>query len=302
MNELEKNIGIVGLGKMGSGFARRLAKRGWSVTGFDPDASARDAVAEDGVAVVESLRELAGTLPLPRLIWIMVPHQLVDEVLADVSRSLDAHDTLIDGGNSFYKEAIRRSEKLARQGVTFIDVGVSGGPKGARDGACLMVGGEQAAYKRLMPLWSDLAAKDGFGHFKGAGAGHFVKMVHNGIEYGMMQSIAEGFNLMRVSGYDLDLQDVARVYRHGSVIVSRLIGWLEEGYGKYGTALEDVSGSVTQSGEGLWTVETARELNQEVTVIERSLQFREESTEKPSYTGKILTMFRSMFGGHDVQP
>ncbi len=297
---MEKRIGIVGLGKMGGNIARRLVAADWEVYGFDKSEEAKEALAGDGVSVHTSILELAGALPLPRLFFIMVPHQFVDEVLADLSRGLNEGDVVIDAGNSNYQETIRRAEKLKRLGVSFIDVGVSGGPMGALLGSCLMVGGSREHFLKLEHLWRDLALDGGYGHFEGVGAGHFVKMVHNGIEYGMMQSIAEGFNLMRESKYELDLKEVSRVYRHGSVIVSRLLGWLEEGYQQHGVDLKNISGTVAQSGEGQWTVEAAKELKQAVPIIEGSLAFRKETEANPSYTGRVLSLMRTMFGGHEV--
>lgn len=297
---MEKRIAIIGLGKMGGNIARRLHAHDWEVHGFDPNPDVREAMAHEGIVVASSILELAGAMPLPRLLWIMVPHIAVDEVLADLSRGLDEGDIIIDAGNSLYKDTIRRAEKTGRIGVTFLDVGVSGGPGGAKEGACLMIGGTRDTFLKLEDLWRDLAVETGYAHFEGVGAGHFVKMVHNGIEYGMMQSIAEGFSVMKQSEYNLDLKDVARVYRHGSVIVSRLMAWLEEGYQHYGVELEDVSGTVAHSGEGLWTIEAAKGMDVKVPIIEGALAFREASEKKPSYTGQILSMLRNMFGGHDV--
>ena len=296
---MEKRIGIIGLGSMGFNMTQRLAEKGWEVHGFDANTEKREAAMRaGGLTVHESMLEMAGALPLPRLIWIMVPHQFVDEVLADLLRGLDEGDAVIDGGNSHYKETIRRVQKTLRLGVKFIDVGVSGGPEGARNGACLMVGGDRETFLKLEDLWRDLAVDGGYAHFDGIGAGHYVKMVHNGIEYGMMQAIAEGFSLMRRAAYEYDLKDVAGVYRSGSVIASRLMDWLAEGYEQYGTELEGISGTVEFSGEGAWTVEAAHESGVPVPIIEQSQQFREESQKNPSYTGKILSMLRNMFGGH----
>lgn len=282
--------------------AQHLVEKGWEVHGFDASAEKREAASRfNGVTVHESLLEMAGALPLPRLVWIMVPHEFVDEVLADLLRGMSQGDTIIDGGNSHYKETIRRVQKTNRLGVTFMDVGVSGGPEGARNGACLMVGGNRETFLKLEDLWRDLAVPEGYGHFEGIGAGHFVKMVHNGIEYGMMQGIAEGFSVLRRSGYDFDLKEVARVYRRGSVIESRLMAWLAEGYAEFGTELDDISGTVEFSGEGAWTIEAAREQGVPVPIIEASQKFREASLNNPSYTGKILSMLRNMFGGHKAR-
>ena len=237
----------------------------------------------------------------------MLPSSIVDLVLFGKSESesllghLDTGDIIIDGGNSLYKESVRRANAVIEKGLEFVDVGVSGGPRGAREGSCLMIGGEEEVFKRLEHLYKDLAAQDAYQFFKGNGAGHFVKMVHNGIEYGMMQSIAEGFAVMKESDFNIDLKKAADVYNHASVIESRLIGWLKDGFETYGVDLENVSGSVGHTGEAEWTVKAAKELSVSVKIIEESLKFREDSADKPSYTGKILSALRDMFGGHGVK-
>ncbi|MSR76594.1 MAG: 6-phosphogluconate dehydrogenase (decarboxylating), partial [Candidatus Ryanbacteria bacterium] len=180
----------------------------------------------------------------------------------------------------------------------FLDIGTSGGPAGARNGASLMIGGTREAFDRLEGLFQDLAVGGGYIYAGGAGAGHFIKMVHNGIEYGMMQALAEGFAILKASDYKLDLSEVAAVYNHGSVIESRLTGWLQDALEIYGDDLSEISGSVAHTGEGMWTVDAARELNIKAKVIEDALQFRIESEKNPSYTGKILSALRNRFGGH----
>jgi len=189
---------------------------------------------------------------------------------------------------------------IKEKNIKYLDVGVSGGPYGARNGACLMIGGEDSIFKYLEPLFKDLSIDGGYKHFTGYGAGHFVKMVHNGIEYGMMQAIAEGFNLMRRSNYNLNLIDVADIYNNGSVIESRLIKWSLDGFKKYGIDLEEISGSIGSNGEGLWTVNAAEAMGEKVDNIKQSVDFRRESLSKPSYTGKIVQMIRNMFGGHSI--
>lgn len=230
----------------------------------------------------------------------MVPNNAVDEVLKELVPILDKGDTVIDGGNSFYKDSIRRGDELQNRGIRFLDVGVSGGPNGARHGACMMIGGDKKRFLELQDLFIDLTLPDSFKFFGKAGAGHFVKMVHNGIEYGMMQAIAEGFEVMKKSDFNLNLQNVADLYNHGSVIESHLVGWLESGFKKYGESLEDVSGTVAHTGEGKWTVEAAKELGIETPIIEGSYNFRVNSKDKPSFTGKILSMLRNQFGGHSM--
>lgn len=231
----------------------------------------------------------------------MVPHQVVDDVLEEITPALAEGDIVIDGGNSFFKDSIRRAEELAKHGVRYMDVGVSGGPGGARSGAAFMVGGEQKAYKELIGLFSDLAVAGGYDYMGTSGAGHFVKMVHNGIEYGMMQAIAEGFTVMKQWNESLDLERIAHLYNNGSVIESHLVHWLKDAYRTYGQNLDVISGSVAHSGEGQWTVDIAKELGVPVPIIEGALQFRVDSQDSPSYTGQILSALRNQFGGHEVK-
>ena len=205
---------------------------------------------------------------------------------------------MIDGGNSFFEDSRRRAKLLARKGIKFLDAGVSGGPAGARNGACMMIGGDQASYEKWEALFADASVRDGYAYFGAAGAGHFVKMVHNGIEYGMMQSIAEGFALMKKSPFKLKLSKIAKLYNHGSVIESRLIGWLESGYAAFGEDLKKISGSVAYTGEGEWTVKTGKKWKMKLPVIEDSFKFRVRSKKDPSYMGKILSALRNQFGGH----
>jgi 6-phosphogluconate dehydrogenase len=224
----------------------------------------------------------------------MVPQQAVDSVLADITPHLEKGDTIIDGGNSPYKESIRRHKEIEALGINFLDAGVSGGPAGARYGACIMVGGSRELYEKYEALFKDLTVTNGYAYVGEGGAGHFVKMVHNGIEYGMMQSIAEGFEVLKKSPLGIDVLKSSELYEHGSVIESRLVTWLSGAYRKFGPDL-------ASSGEGQWTVDAAHELGVPVPIIEGSLNFRKESVEHPSYTGKILSALRNQFGGHDAQ-
>ena len=198
---------------------------------------------------------------------------------------LDEGDFVIDGGNSFYKDAAARAPRLAEAGLRFLDCGTSGGPYGARHGACLMIGGHEEDFEEIESLFADIAQPDGYQFFEGPGAGHFVKMVHNGIEYGMMQAIAEGFQIMKLSRYELDLTRVADVYQNGSVIESRLVGWLEAAFVELGEDLKGASGTVGHTGEGAWTVETAREMGLDARVIQGALDFRVESEHEPKLRG-----------------
>jgi 6-phosphogluconate dehydrogenase len=215
-------------------------------------------------------------------------------------------DTVIDGGNSPYVETVRRSKDLLEKKINFIDIGVTGGPSGARNGACMMIGGHRGDYEKYEQLFDDLSSKkengeSAYGYMGNHGAGHFVKMVHNGIEYGMMQAIGEGFEVMKkAEEFDLNLQEISRVYNNRSVIESRLVGWLKSSFEKNGTDLDNISGEVSHSGEGQWTVEAAKKLGVPVKIIEESLQFRKDSQGKPSYTGQVVSALRNEFGGHDV--
>lgn len=296
-----KKLGYVGLGKMGSNMVKRLAEHGWQVVATDPDAKARQRVAGAGVVTVANVKDLAKKIKSPRLVWLMTPHQVVDNVLKELVPKLTPGDVVIDAGNSYYKDSVRRQAELEARGIHFLDVGVSGGPSGARGGACLMIGGDKAIYKQYVGLFSDLATAGGYDHVGGPGAGHFVKMVHNGIEYGMMQAIAEGFAVMKAWPQGLNLERIANLYNHDSVIESRLVAWLKDAYAEYGENLEEISGSVAHSGEGAWTVQAGKELGIPVQIIEQSLQFRVLSQDSPSYTGQIVSALRNQFGGHEVR-
>lgn len=295
------HIGYIGLGKMGHNMVLRLLDKRHTVTVYDVDPDAVRAATRKAARSSGSLPDLVNDLAAPRTIWIMVPHQFVDEVIDELKPRLSRGDTVIDGGNSPYQESARRARAWQRAGINYLDVGVSGGPRGAREGACLMVGGNQAVYKRYEKLFADLAVPDGYGYMGKSGAGHFVKMVHNGIEYGMMQSIAEGFDVMRgkQAVLDLNLPRIAGVYARGSVIESRLMDWLRGGFKKFGPQLKGVSGTAVGTGEGKWTVEAAHDLGVSVSAIKAALQARTRSQKKPNFAGKVIMALRNQFGGHD---
>ncbi len=293
-------LGYVGLGKMGMNMVLRMREKGIDVTAFNRSEAPRLEARKAGVSVVDSIQELVNGLAKPRTVWIMVSNGGMDETLAEVLKYVERGDTVIDGGNSLYKDSVRRAGELEKRGIDFLDAGVSGGPKGARDGACVMVGGKKKVYEKYEGLFEDLSAPGAFAYMGKAGAGHFVKMVHNGIEYGMMQAIAEGFAVMRASDFKLDLEKVANLYNHKSVVESRLVGWLSSGYEKYGTDLAEISGTVGHLGEGEWTVKAAKELGIAVPIIEGSFKFRVASEKNPSYIGKVLSTLRNQFGGHEA--
>jgi glucose-6-phosphate 1-dehydrogenase/6-phosphogluconate dehydrogenase (decarboxylating) len=310
----KKELGLIGLGKMGLNMAERLKGLGWSVVGFDTDVEKRKISAERGITVAEDIQELKSFLS-PRVVWLMVPAfagaragrpavSPVDEVIfgkEGLVTFLKKGDVIIDGGNSFFEDSIKRAKKLIQWGIYFIDAGVSGGPEGAKKGVSLMIGGERKIYEKLQYLFQDLAVPGGYGYVGRAGAGHFVKMVHNGIEYGMMQALAEGFSIIKKSSFPLNLRDVAKIYNHGSVIESRLVGWLVKAFAEYGAELKGVSGSVGYTGEGEWTIKTAKKLKIPVPVITDAFKFRVRSKKSPSFSGRVLSALRNQFGGHSVR-
>jgi len=302
---LSTGIGIIGLGKMGANLARRLVENEWDVVGYNKTKDATKSMEKEGLRGAYSIKELVEKLNTsPRIVWLMVPAgKPVDEVLFGkdgLVNYLEKGDIIIDGGNSYYKNTIKRHKKVSKYGIHYMDCGVSGGPGGARNGACLMIGGNKKIFKKIEPLFRDMAQENGYQFFPGVGAGHFVKMVHNGIEYGMMQAIAEGFAIMKKSKYKLDLTKVSDVYNNGSVIESSLIRWLREAYDLYGEDLAKISGQVHHSGEGQWTVKTAKEMKVIDKVISEAYKFRLRSQKHPSYTGKVVSALRGQFGQHPV--
>lgn len=302
---MRREIGVIGLGKMGGGIALQLIEKDWDVHGFDPNPEVMKKLSKKGMREAASPTALVKALPSPKLVWLMVPAgKIIDELLFGkdgITKTLAKGDIIVDGGNSYFKDSIDRAKKIKKRGIRYIDVGFSGGPHGARHGGCLMVGGDESAFRLIEPLIRDLSLKDGYQFFKGAGAGHFVKMVHNGIEYGMMQALAEGFELLRKSSYKLDLTRVADIYNHGSVIESRLVGWMQDAFQEYGQDLRAISSIVGHTGEGEWTAKTAKEMRIPLKIIEESFKFRVRSKKNPSYTGKAVSALRGQFGGHSVK-
>lgn len=302
---MQKQIGVIGLGKMGKGVAQRLHEQGWDVIVYNRTAEKTKALENEGIKGAYTLKELINELQKPRIIWVMLTAgDATEEVLLGdqgLTTLLTQNDIVIDAANSNYKDTQRRYDLLKEHGLKLMDAGVSGGPDGARNGACIMVGGDEAVFEQMKPLFKALSVEDGFDYFGTSGAGHFVKMVHNGIEYGMMQAIGEGFEVLRTSDYGLDLQKVAKLYNHKSVIESRLIEWLVEGYKKYGAELSEISGVIAHSGEGEWTVQSAKEKGLKLPVIEAALAYRKTSASNENYIGKVVSLLRNIFGGHDVR-
>lgn len=295
-------LGYIGLGKMGKNMVLRLLEKGHEVVAWNRSPEPRQEVAEAGAETTETVVELVAALTAPKTVWLMLPAgKVTHQMVLELAEQLQPGDTIIDGSNNFYKNTLEHGKLLAEKKIHFFDAGVSGGPAGARNGACVMAGGSVTPPAEIAQLFTDIAAPDAYRFFPGVGAGHFTKMVHNGIEYGMMQAIAEGFAVLKAAPYDLDLQAVTKLYNQGSVIESRLIGWLSNAYEKQGPDLTETSGSIKHSGEGQWTVETAKELSIPTPIISESLQFRIDSEKSPSYTGQVVSALRHEFGGHDVK-
>ncbi|HYG07884.1 MAG TPA: decarboxylating 6-phosphogluconate dehydrogenase [Stenotrophomonas sp.] len=297
-------LGMVGLGRMGANMAERITRAGHQVIGFDPGPAAREAAQAKGITPVTSLAELVAALPAPRALWLMVPAgHVVDDTLAQLLPLLAPGDLVVDGGNSYYKDSQRRASELAPHGIAYIDCGTSGGVWGLQEGYSLMIGGDEAAVARLAPVFTALApAPDrGWGRVGPSGSGHFTKMVHNGIEYGMMQAYAEGFALMaRKEAFGLDLHQVAEIWRDGSVVRSWLLDLTADALGR-DAQLSGVAPYVEDSGEGRWTVAEAIDLNVSAPVITLSLLERLRSRDKDSFTDKLLATMRNEFGGHALR-
>lgn len=297
-------IGMIGLGRMGGNMAQRLLKGGHRVVAYDPSPTAAQAVEQQGATSVASISDLAARLTPPRAVWIMVPSgPPTEQTILDVADTLTPDDAILDGGNSNYKDSIRRAAFLSERGLHFLDVGTSGGIWGLQEGYSLMVGGDLAVYQRLEPVFQTLApALDkGYGRVGPAGAGHFVKMVHNGIEYGMMQAYAEGFELMQAKGeLGLDLAQIAELWRYGSVVRSWLLDLAAVAL-KEDPKLESLRAYVEDSGEGRWTVQEAVDLAVPLPVITLALQTRFRSRQDQPFGERLLAALRNQFGGHAVQ-
>ncbi len=297
-------LGLIGLGKMGGNMAERLRLGGHQVVGFDFSPEAVAKLAATGNVGASSLEDLVKKLDAPRAIWIMVPSGApVDETIAKLEPFLAPGDTLIDGGNSNYKDSIRRHAEVTAKGFNFVDVGTSGGVWGLKEGYSMMIGGDKAPVERLRPIFEALApsADQGWGHVGPAGAGHFVKMVHNGIEYGLMQAYAEGFTIMeKKESLDLNLPQIAEIWRYGSVVRSWLLDLTADAL-KQNPTLDGLEAYVSDSGEGRWTVFEAIDLNVSAPVITESLIRRIRSREENNFTDRMLSIMRNAFGGHAIK-
>jgi 6-phosphogluconate dehydrogenase len=321
-------LGIIGLGRMGGNISQRLMRAGHRTVVYDRNVEAVHMLADKGAKASSGLADMVAKLSPPRAVWVMLPAgKITETTVAELGELLSTGDTIIDGGNTFYKDDIRRARELAGKGITYVDVGTSGGIWGIERGYCMMIGGEEAAVRRLDPIFATLApgigtiertpqrdghdprAEQGYIHVGPAGAGHFVKMVHNGIEYGLMQAYAEGFDILQSKGsdhlpegerFDINVSEVAEVWRRGSVVSSWLLDLTAIALAKDGD-LAAYQGEVEDSGEGRWTVEAAIEQAVPAPVITTSLFARFESRRHHSFANKLLSAMRAGFGGH-VEP
>jgi 6-phosphogluconate dehydrogenase len=298
------DIAMVGLGKMGANMVKRLLLGGHRVVAYDINEDAIQAAEGAGAEGARTLVEVIGKLAPPRSVWVMVPSgQITESMIQEISNHLSPGDTVIDGGNSNYKDSMHRAEELNKKGLDFIDVGTSGGVWGLTEGYSMMVGGDQAVVDRHRPIFETLApAKDlGWGYVGPAGSGHFVKMIHNGIEYGLMQAYAEGFAIMKAKEeFELDLHQIAEIWRYGSVVRSWLLDLTSAALAE-DQDLAGIKGWVQDSGEGRWTVFEAIDLNVSAPVITASLQRRLRSRSDQPFSDKLLAALRKQFGGHAVK-
>ncbi len=297
-------LGMIGLGKMGNFMAQRLMKGGHDVVGFDPNEKARNALTEAGGKAVDSLDKLVAALDGPRAVWMMVPSgKIVNETVDALAGKLAKGDVVIDGGNSNYKDDQRHAEQLAKTGIDFVDCGTSGGVWGLKEGYSMMVGGDEKVVDHLRPIFETLApGKDkGWGRVGPVGSGHFVKMVHNGIEYGLMQAYAEGFAILKhKEEFKLDLEQVAQIWRFGSVVRSWLLDLTADALGR-NPEMKDIAPYVVDSGEGRWTVAEAIDLDVPAPIITASLIERLRSRDSDSFSDKLLSEMRNEFGGHAMK-
>lgn len=293
-------LGLIGLGKMGLNLALNAKDRGHEIVGFDATASAKEQAKEVGLLVADSIAQLVEQLPSPKVVWVMVPSgKITEEVVMEVAKHVSAGDIIIDGGNSNYKDSVRLAATLKEQGIYLLDCGTSGGISGARNGGCFMVGGDAKAIAVVEPLYVDIATENGYYYTGKSGSGHYLKMVHNGIEYGMMQAIGEGFEVLEACDFDYDLEAVAKVWNHGSVVRSWLMELAQDAFAQ-DAKLDALIGKVNASGEAQWTVEDALVLQVPTPVIALSLMMRYRSTQDDSFSGKVVAALRNGFGGHAV--
>jgi 6-phosphogluconate dehydrogenase len=284
---------MIGLGRMGNGMTERLREGGHEIKTYDPNVESRTA---------DSLDQLAAQLEQPRAVWMMIPAgEITEQTVEHLLSVLDEGDTIVDGGNSNFRDSKRRYDEAQKKGMHYVDVGVSGGVWGLEVGFCLMAGGDDEAVKRLEPILVTLAPEDGYAHVGPSGSGHFVKMIHNGIEYGLMQAYAEGFEIMQHSEYELDLHEISGIWRYGSVVRSWLLELLHSAFEQHGAALDDIAPYVEDSGECRWTIAEAINESVPAPVIAASLFARFASRDEINFAAKVAAALRNQFGGHAVR-
>ena len=294
-------IGMVGLGRMGANMTVRLLRGGHEVVAHDVNPEAVEDASNEGARGASSLEDLVEQLDAPRTVWVMVPAgSVTTQTIDSLASLLSGGDAIVDGGNSRYTESIARASELAVRDIAFVDAGTSGGVWGLKEGYCLMVGGDEATFKRLEPLFATLAPENGYAHVGPPGAGHFVKMIHNGIEYGLMQAYGEGFELLKASEFGLDLPQIAELWRHGSVIRSWLLDLAARALA-HDPELDGIAGYVEDSGEGRWTIEHAIDHAVPAPALALSLFARFSSRQQESFAAKLLAALRQEFGGHPVR-
>ena len=294
-------IAMVGLGRMGGNMALRLLRGGHRVVVYDRDPAAAEALKAEGGVPARTLENVVSQMTAPRHIWLMVPSGApVTQTIESLAPLLAKGDTIIDGGNSNYHDSVARAASLSAQGLHFLDAGTSGGIWGLENGYCLMIGGEEDAFRRMEPAFKTLAPENGYAYMGPSGAGHYVKMVHNGIEYGLLQAYAEGFELMDASTYDLDLRKIAGLWNNGSVVRSWLLELAERAL-EGDPGLSSIRGYVEDSGEGRWTVQEAIDRDVPATVLTYALFARFRSRQEESFGAKLIAALRQQFGGHQVK-
>ena len=292
-------IGFIGLGRMGMNMVQNLLDHQHTVVAYNRSPEPVTEAAGSGALPASSLLDMVGQLPSPRIVWLMVKSgQPVDDIIQRLVPLLDKGDIIIDGGNSYFQDSQRRYAELAQKNIHFLDCGTSGGMGGARYGACMMVGGKKEIFQKVEVLFKDMTVKNGYGHMGSSGAGHFVKMVHNGIEYGMMGAIAEGIEAIKNAPFNSNLKEVVRVYAHGSIVQSRLVSWLLEAFEEKGY-LDAISGELPkgETEEEMEKLEGIATMN----VLHTARLMRVETRKRASYAGKLLAAMRNKFGGHAVK-
>jgi len=296
-------IGLIGLGRMGRNLALNIAEKNHELVVYNRTKAKIDEIIKENKNIqgAYSLEELKNKLESPRIVWLMVPSgEVTQEMINELTKILDKGDIIIDGGNSFYKDSIKRYNMLKEKGIKFLDIGTSGGIEGARNGACYMAGGDKEIFEIIEPILKDSAVENGYGYMGPAGSGHFVKMVHNGIEYGMMQSIGEGFEVLKQHNPEFDFKNISKVWSNGSIISSYLMDLAQRMFSN-DPELKELDPKIGQSGEGLWTLKTALDLNVSLPAITASIFKRFDTQKSPDFSSKVIQGLRKEFGGHDAK-